>query len=148
MKKIMKKIIQLMLLISLVSIQTGCVSYMVYNDSKKEVALSKAIASNNTRAISALREGASPSKIESLGVSVSFLEAVSHRIPLQLGAGVADIGILAATYAGLQEINDSGSSNENAKPIENQSGGDVVIITGSQNVSVSQQETTGVIPSF
>ena len=116
---------------------SGCLSPMVYNQSKQKVGLRKAIEADNNPAIKAFKLGEDG---VGLGVNVLALDVLSEQPLKQLGAAIGDGLLIWAGYEGVKYI-DNKLNNEN-----NNSGGGgnssdnsgrtdstVVIVNGAYN---------------
>lgn len=134
----MKRIMSLIVGVILVFSMSGCISGMVYNQSKQKVALRKAIVSNNTQAINAIKLGDDGVGI---GINVLTWEALKEQPLKQFGAAIADALIMWGGYEGVRSLNDSNSGGGNNQD----SGRDANQITvngDNNNVHVGEETTT------
>jgi len=138
MKENMMKLVLAVILVAICFVNSGCVSYAVYQGSKRQVALKKAVVSGNDAAIKAIRLGDDG---VGLGIDVMNLEALGERPWLQLGAAVLDLGMLYGGYKGVEAL-DSGSSSDQGHG-GNTSGGDTIIIDGDGNTINTGDTSTG-----
>lgn len=134
------KLIVLAAMIAAVSLSgTGCASYMVYRGSAEQVAMRKAVATNNERAMRDINAGSDPSLA---GIKVTWSEAISERPVLQFGAAIADAGLGYLGYKGIESVSDSNDDEDNNGGAPdangNASGENTTIIQGDGNtVTVS-----------
>lgn len=130
----MNRIVGLVFSVLILTMMSGCLSSMVYNDSKKKIYTRKAILSNNQRAIRAVQLGDGGVGI---GIDVSNLEALSEQPWLQLGAAAGDAALIWGTYQGVKSITDNSSHNGDTT-----SGRDNVNVNGDGNtVNVGNSKT-------
>lgn len=107
---IKKYIICLMLSFVFIMGSTGCLSNGVLQESKKKIALKKAISSDNQPAIRAIKLGDDGI---GLGIDVGNLEALKEQLFKQIGAAIGDALIVWAGYEAANQIkglNDNNSS--------------------------------------
>ena len=97
-----------MILAALVLLSSGCVSKMVLDESKKQVAIKKAVIKNDQPAIKAIRLGEDSVGV---GIDVSNWEALTERPWYQLGAALADAAIIYAANEGIKGLNDDDGKN-------------------------------------
>lgn len=135
----MKRTISVLLMVVMavaMMFNTGCASYMVYKESAKQVAVRKALITNNQAAIRSLQLGGEP---QANGIGVTVMEAISERPGLQTGAAVVDGLVLWGGYEGVRAINgDSNDSSNNDKldgprANNNSSGENTTIVQGNGN---------------
>lgn len=127
-----------MLLVSVVALamilgNTGCASYMVYKESSRQVAMRKALITNNQSAIKALQLNGD---VSSSGISVSFMEAIGERPWLQVGALGVDGLIAWGAYEGIKAIDESsgGDSEDGGNDAnQNAAGENTVVVQGDGN---------------
>jgi hypothetical protein len=81
---------------------------MVYNKSQQKVALRKANAKGDEKAIRALQIGEGAG----VGIDVSNWEALSEQPLLQLGAALLDAAMIYGGYKGVESLN---NDNDNDK---------------------------------
>lgn len=145
----MKKLFNLMLIVAIGSAillsGTGCASYMVYKESRSQVAMRKALITNNQQAIKSLQLGGDAS---GSGIAVTWMEAISERPWLQLGAGGVDALVAWGAYEGVKAIDGSNGSNsedsKGNKANNNTSGENTTIVQGDGNtVTVSGSGGSG-----
>lgn len=140
----MKKLINLMIVVvvgaAMLFSSTGCASYMVYKESSKQVAMRKALITNNQEAIKALQLGGDTS---ASGIAVGWMEAIAERPWLQLGAGGVDALVAWGAYEGVKSIDGGSGGSDTSKSggresNNNTSGENTTIIQGDGNtVTVS-----------
>lgn len=147
----MKKIISLALVIVMALVlaipNMGCASYMVMKESGKQVAMKKALMSNNQMAMKSLQLG---STADAAGVPVSWLEALSERPWMQAGAAGIDALVGWGAYQGVKAIDSSNSgSGSGTTANQNSSGQNTTIIQGNgNNVTVSGSTPPATTPSL
>lgn len=135
MNKLMSAVMVVLVACAMV-MNTGCASYMVYKESKQQVAMRKALITNNQGAIKSLQLGGEP--VVS-GISVTFGEAISERPWLQAGAAGVDALVAWGAYEGVRAINgdadddDDEESNRGGEANNNSAGENVVITQGNGN---------------
>jgi len=109
----------------LIPMSMGCVSKMVFDGSKQQVALRKATITNNETAIKAIKLGDDGVGV---GIDVSNWEALKERPWKQAGAAILDAIIISVAKDAIDNLNkDSGS------------GGDANV-----NISVSESDDTSI----
>jgi hypothetical protein len=127
------RVILALTIVGAMAMSTGCASYMVYKESHKQVAMRKALITNNQQAIKSLQLGGDAS---AAGIPVSFSEALVERPWLQTGAAGVDALIGYGVYEGVRAIdassNDSDSKHGN-NANNNQSGENTTIVQGNGN---------------
>ena len=120
------KLIVVTVMLAVLSLQTGCFSYMAMEHGKKQVALRRAVIKNDPVAIKAVQLGDNGVGV---GIDITNWEALTENPLLQLGAAVLDAGLVYAGYAGVKSFNDSGSGGQSSTTV----GGDQMVIQGNNN---------------
>ena len=121
----------------------GCVSHMVMEGSKKQIAMQRAVISGDDVAIKAIRLGDNGVGV---GIDISNLDAILERPLLQIGAALSDAALIYAAREIVDAIergleNDSKSEDNTKSYVEiNGDGNDVVIIDGYDNDSNAVDE--------
>lgn len=121
----------------------GCVSHMVMEGSRKQIAMQRAVISGDDAAIKAIRLGDNGAGI---GIDISNLDAILERPLLQIGAALTDAALIYAAREIVDAIeegleDDSGKEDIVKNNIQiNGDGNDVVIIDGYDNDSNAVDE--------
>jgi len=144
----MKKLVSMMVMISVLVTISGCFSPMVYRESVNKVALRKAILANNQPAIQAIRLGDNG---VGLGINVLSLEAITEQPLKQLGAALGDAALIWAGYEGVRYAGDqlNGSDSKDAPSNSSDNGGhttSVVVNGDNNNVDTGNSEEEVVPP--
>lgn len=119
------------ILISLMS--SGCMSYMVMENSKKEIKRSR----------SAIQAQDLGNGAVGIGFDVGNLEALKEHPWKQLGAAIVDAGLLYGGYVAVKELDDdSGSSSDKSDNniIVNGNGNVTTIVQGNNNTGNGSKE--------
>jgi hypothetical protein len=106
------KILSIALMGMLLMGTSGCLSAWSLDSSKHELALQKAIMSNNETAIRAVRLGDDG---VGFGIDISNLSALKEHPLRQIGAAIGDAAIIWGAYEGVKSISNSNSNNEGDK---------------------------------
>jgi hypothetical protein len=146
----MKKLVIVAILCGIISIQSGCVSYLAYKQGKDTVYKERVALSGDERAISIIDRGGSPEtamkvvmlddKTVGIGMDIGLADVWAKQPIKQTLAALAD-GIIAVgcAYGGYQLVNSGNSNDGDDSEIV---GGDQVIINGDGNdVDVGTTET-------
>ena len=97
-------------LIAISACSSGCASYMVYNKSQEKVAMRKAMAKGDKKAIRAVQIGDGVG----VGIDVSNWEALSEQPLLQFGAAILDAAMIYGGYKGIDSINNGNDKEDRA----------------------------------
>jgi len=119
MTRLFKTLIVTLILISMSVSMTGCVSYLVLENSKKKIAYNRAILRKDDVAIKAFQVGENGI---GLGIDVSNLAGLTKQPFLQLGAALLDVGLI---YGGYEAAKSFDSNDDNS--------GRNITITGDEN---------------
>ena len=136
-------------LIAISACSSGCASYMVYNKSQEKVAMRKAMAKGDERAIRAVQVGDGIG----VGIDVSNWEALSEQPLLQFGAAILDAAMIYGGYKGIDSINNSHDDKANNTSTETTStstttisvtGGDgtTTVVIGDGNTTTSNPDNS------
>ncbi len=123
------------MLVSISACSTGCASYMVYNKSQEKVAMRKALARGDDRAIKAVQIGDGAG----VGIDVSNWEALSEQPLLQLGAALLDAAMVYGGYKGIESINNDNDKDKQKSDVNTTTvgidgnGNTTTVIVGSGN---------------
>jgi len=129
----MKKISKMLVMMGLISI-CGCATSMVYEDSKKELIMKKAIANNDQYAIKAvqLNNGVG------LGIDLNHWQVLSVQPFKQLGAALLDAGMIYGGYKGIEYLVNRTENNSETHDTQITTTGDnnnVTVINGASNTT-------------
>lgn len=147
MKSYIKTGIVCVSLIAISACSTGCASYMVYNKSQEKVAMRKAMAKGDERAIKAVQVGDGIG----VGIDVSNWEALSEQPLLQFGAALLDAAMIYGGYKGIDSINNGNDKDGNTTATETTStttihvnGGDgtTTVVIGDGNTTTSNPDNS------
>ena len=134
-------------LIAISACSSGCASYMVYNKSQEKVAMRKAMAKGDKKAIRAVQIGDGVG----VGIDVSNWEALSEQPLLQLGAALLDAAMIYGGYKGIDSINNGNDKDGNTTATETTStttihvnGGDgtTTVVIGDGNTTTSNPDNS------
>jgi hypothetical protein len=103
-------------IIVFVFILNGCVSYSVYKESKEIVAIKKASVAGNDDAVGFIRSGGKPYMYD---INVSSREVISERLPLQIGAFLADLLIVWGGVEGARWLSDKSLEKQEKETNQN-----------------------------
>jgi hypothetical protein len=147
MKSYIKTGIVCVSLIAISACSSGCASYMVYNKSQEKVAMRKAMAKGDEKAIRAVQVGDGIG----VGIDVSNWEALSEQPLLQLGAALLDAAMIYGGYKGIDSINNGNDKDGNTTTTETTStttihvnGGDgtTTVVAGDGNTTTSNPDNS------
>lgn len=138
MKSYIKTGIVCVSLMAISACSTGCASYMVYNKSHEKVAMRKAMAKGDEKAIRAVQIGEGVG----VGIDVSNWEALSEQPLLQFGAAVLDAAMIYGGYKGVESLNDDDDDKKDSNVNTTTIGvsGDnntTTVVVGSGNTTTS-----------
>jgi len=124
-------------IVLLACLLSGCVSHSVLNESKEQVAIRKAILTNNESALHAIKMG---SDHKAYGIVVTTWEAIQERPLIQTGAAIADGLIIWGGYEGVQWLKEESSgggktldSGRDSTSIQISGDGNTVVVRGDEN---------------
>lgn len=137
MKKLIEKMVMLVALVMLAISTSGCLSYMVMEQSRQKVALRKAIQTNNEAAIRAIRLGDDGVGV---GINVLALEALTEQPLKQLGAALGDALIIWGAYEGVQSIN--GDNNDTSNQDSGRDSNTISVNGNGNDVHVGDETST------
>lgn len=136
MKSYIKTGIVCVSLVAISACSTGCASYMVYNKSQEKVAMRKAIAKGDEKAIRAVQLGEGVG----VGIDVSNWEALSEQPLLQFGAALLDAAMIYGGYKGVESLNDDDKKDKNVNTTTVGVNGDnnnTTVVVGTGNTTSS-----------
>ncbi|MFA5312349.1 MAG: hypothetical protein WC375_03390 [Methanomassiliicoccales archaeon] len=123
----MKRLILLVVASTLITgFNASCVSYYTNRSVRKTMALNRAIASNDEKAIQAIKLGTDGAGI---GYDIGVWEAISERPGAATVAALGDAAILYGTYAGVKYFNDQGGGDSKSEG----SGNDISATSGNDS---------------
>jgi hypothetical protein len=131
MKKL-KNAILLGLSISVLAINTSCVSYAAYKSNENNAFRSAAYATGDQEVIKSYHNG----DVRGVGIDLTALDVIFHSpgaAVKQFGAAVADAAIIYGVKELADEINDSGSNDKGASG----NGSTSLVLTDSNNNTIS-----------
>ena len=136
----MKRLICSVMALFIAFSSSGCFSSMVYKDSRRKVALRKAIITNNQQAINAIKLGDDGVGI---GINVLNMEALREQPFKQLGAAVLDALMVWGGYEGIKSLTSEGDNGDNGSSQESGRDSNQVTVNGDGNdVHVGDETTT------
>ena len=122
----MKSIAKFVFILTLVTIMvanTGCLSLLSYNASKREIMEEMVVASGNQKGIDALKSGAKPEQALravqldnngiGMGLDVGNIDALLKHPVRQTAAGVGDVGLLWGAKELVDRLGSTKSSGNN-----------------------------------
>jgi len=116
---------------------SGCVSYLSYKDSQREIVGRRVAASGNENAIRAYAMG----DTVGIGINVLAYEALTEHPWRQLGAAILDAGTLWVLSEGIQELNSNRSKSRDSNGVTiNGEGNNVTIVNNSDNTTVNRDQ--------
>lgn len=149
------KLLLLMSMLLIISLNTGCVSYLSLSSSRDEIAQERIIASGDVNATRMMRSGIDPEQclkaipIENgfgFAVDVANMDAFMKHPWRQTGAAILDAGLLYGTYLGVDSLTgsdkDNGDDGNSGESTGNRNG-TVVINNGGNNNNTTVTVTTG-----
>jgi len=123
-----------LLMVAVVLLNSGCASYMVYKNSKRNVALLRAIASGDEPAIKAIQLGDDGVGV---GINVTALDTIKENPLGQAGAAILDAVVIYGIKEGVEYLNEKDDDDRNTSGDANGTGDITVNVDNSDDTDIN-----------